>query len=159
MFVQVFVRVPRVAVGVIVLALGCGPEAREPNVAPVMTSTAPAEPSSVPSTPASASAPSPSADADAGLKALVKTVLVRETRVDCEGEGARKCLQVRETASDPWTTFYDRIVGFSYEEGTKYELRVALETEPNPRADAPSLRYRLVEIVSQEKVSAPTNKH
>ena len=79
------------------------------------------------------------------------------TRVDCMGEGPRKCMQVRESESDPWTMFYDRIEGFTYEEGHAYELRVALEKTPNPPADGSSLRYRLVEIISKQKV-APSDK-
>lgn len=95
---------------------------------------------------------SPSTGSEAGAK-QVKTLFVHEARVDCEGEGPRKCLQVRESESDEWTFFYSTIEGFDYEEGTRYELRVSVEEVPNPPADASSLRYVLVEIVSQEKVS------
>lgn len=90
---------------------------------------------------------------DAG-QGEVKTLFVHEERVDCEGEGPRKCLQVRESENDEWTYFYSNIEGFDYEEGTRYELRVRVEEVPDPPADGSSLRYVLVEIVSQEKVGS-----
>lgn len=83
-----------------------------------------------------------------------KTLFVHEERVDCEGVAPRRCLQVRESESEEWTYFYSTIEGFDYEEGTRYELLVSIEEVPNPPADASSLRYTLVEIVSAERVSA-----
>jgi len=66
-------------------------------------------------------------------------------------------MQVRESESEPWTLFYDRIVGFTYEEGHAYELRVALEPNPNPPADGSALRYRLVEVVAKRHVAPAGN--
>jgi hypothetical protein len=126
---------------VCVLACACGGE----------TTTPP----SVPTPPSTATTPSPEPRPDGSTSAAgeTKTLFVRETRVDCEGEGPRKCLQVRESESGEWQLFYSRIKGFAYEEGTKYQLRVAVEKVPKPMADASSLSYTLVEIVSQEKVA------
>lgn len=83
----------------------------------------------------------------------VKTLYVHEQLADCEGEGPRKCLQVRESENDEWTLFYSNIQGFDYEEGTRYQLRVRVREVSEPPADGSSLRYELVEIVSQEKVN------
>lgn len=81
-------------------------------------------------------------------------MFVSEKKADCEGgEGPRKCLQVRSKESEPWTFFYSKIEGFTYEEGTKYQLEVATEPRPNPPQDASSVKYKLVKIVSQEKVT------
>ena len=132
----------------VLFSLGCGPEATTAPTVPVSSSAAPTEPPPPPATPPDAS-PGPSAD-----KTGTKTLYVRETRVDCEGEGPRKCLQVREGEGTEWTLFYSPIEGFTYEEGTKYELRVSVEKNPQPMADGGSLRYKLVEIVSKEKVQA-----
>lgn len=142
------------------LSAGCGREASAPAVTAPATSSAPASPATGSAAPGAVprdggGAPSSELATDGGASALVRTVFVSETRVDCVGEGARRCLQVRESESAPWTLFYDRIQGFAYEEGTRYELRVALESNPNPPADAPSLRYRLVEIVSKQKITPP----
>jgi hypothetical protein len=136
------------------LFAGCGPEASQTSVVAPVTST----PQTMSPTPQDAGGPTPSssAAADAGPSALVKKVLVSEKRADCVGESARKCMQVRESESDPWTLFYDRIEGFTYEEGHRYELRVALESNPNPPADGSSLRYRLVEVISKQKVAPPS---
>ena len=76
----------------------------------------------------------------------VKTLFVREVRADCEGEGPMKCLQVRESETEPWTLFYASIEGFSYEESYKYELRVKAESNAKRR-------YRLVEVVSKQKTT------
>ncbi|WP_170319665.1 DUF4377 domain-containing protein [Polyangium spumosum] len=81
-----------------------------------------------------------------------KTLFVREQRVDCEGEGPMRCMQVRASADAEWELFYGKIEGFSYEEGYTYELRVAPLAATGPRADGPSGRLELVEIVSKEKV-------
>jgi hypothetical protein len=81
-----------------------------------------------------------------------QTLFVHEQRNDCQGEAPMKCLQIRESDSDPWRNFYGRIEGFEYEEGHAYELRVEVTPVPNPPADAPNQRYRLIEVVSKRKV-------
>jgi hypothetical protein len=64
-----------------------------------------------------------------------------------------KCLQVRESESEPWTLFYSSIVGFTYEESYAYELRVKPEESAKPAAGGTSRRYRLVAVVSKTKVT------
>jgi hypothetical protein len=83
------------------------------------------------------------------------TLFVHEHRVDCQGEMPRKCLQVRNSPSDAWTYFYDSIAGFRYEESFRYELRVSVETKDNPPADKSSRSYRLIEVISKERVTEP----
>jgi hypothetical protein len=91
---------------------------------------------------------------EASSSAGTKTLYVSEKKVDCEGgEGPRKCLQVRSKESEPWTFFYSKIEGFTYEEGTKYQLEVSTEPRPNAPQDASSVKYKLVKIVAQEKVT------
>jgi hypothetical protein len=80
-----------------------------------------------------------------------KTLFVGPALIDCEGEGPRKCLQVRESPSDAWTLFYDAIEGFEHEEGFSYELRVETASVSSPPADGSSERTRLVEVVTKEK--------
>jgi hypothetical protein len=125
------------------LVVGCGPDATTaPNV-PASSGATTTEPG-----PASG----PDASSGSADETGTKTLFVREVQADCEGEGPRKCLQVRESESADWMLFYAPIEGFTYEEGTKYELRVSVEKNPQPMADASSLKYALVEIVSQQKV-------
>lgn len=139
----------------VAFGIACGPERpTAPVVAP--TSAYPGEePQGVPDAPPP-EPPEPAllSSSDAGQRET-QTLFVREVRADCEGEGPRKCLQVRASETDDWTLFYSSIEGFTYEEGTKYELRVAVEPLPNAPADSSSRRYVLVEIVSQEKVPSP----
>jgi hypothetical protein len=79
----------------------------------------------------------------------VRTFFVSHTKVDCVGVAPMKCLQIRESRGADWTLFYSQIEGFDYEEGYDYELRVRLEEVENPPADAASIRYELVELVSK----------
>ena len=65
-----------------------------------------------------------------------------------------KCLQVRDSENGEWRNFYGSIAGFEHEGTYAYELRVEVTSVPSPAADAPSLRYRLLEVVSRRKVPA-----
>jgi hypothetical protein len=129
----------------LLLMCACGPDA----------SPAPNNPA--PSPPATTSSVSGDGDTDAGTapsSAGTKTLFVSEKKADCEGgEGPRKCLQVRSKESEPWTFFYSTIEGFTYEEGTKYQLEVEAVPRPNPPQDASSMKYKLLKIVAQEKVA------
>jgi len=64
-----------------------------------------------------------------------------------------KCLQVRESQNGPWRNLYANIEGFDYEESYAYELRVEVTRVPSPAADAPSLRYKLLQVVDKRKVA------
>ena len=86
-----------------------------------------------------------------------KTLWVGPYMVDCVGVAPQKCLQVKEKPEDDWTLFYDQIEGFDYEEGFLYQLLVSVEEIENPPADASSLRYTLVKIVSQDRSLEGTN--
>ncbi len=88
---------------------------------------------------------------------VVETLFVREQLADCQDEGARKCLQVREAEADEWRNFYGSIEGFDYDESYAYELRVEVASEPNPPADGASLRYRLLEVIAKRQV-APSER-
>ncbi len=76
------------------------------------------------------------------------TVFVGPVMVDCEGVAPQKCMLIRESPDEPYGLFYDQIEGFDYKEGQEYELRVMVEEVENPPADASSLRYRLVEVLT-----------
>jgi hypothetical protein len=89
---------------------------------------------------------------DATASPRVETLYVSEHRATCQGEAPRPCLQVRATPSEPWRNLYANIEGFEYEESFAYELRVEVTPRSQPPADAPSLRYRLLEVVSKQKV-------
>ena len=82
---------------------------------------------------------------------VVQTLFVREQLADCQGEAPMKCLQVRAAPTEEWRNLYAPIEGFDYEPAHAYELRVEVTQLAKPAADASSLRYRLLEVVSKQK--------
>ncbi len=74
----------------------------------------------------------------------VVTFRVGSELVDCVGVAPQKCLMIDDEY------FYDEIVGFTYEAGYEYVLRVRKDVIENPPADGSSFSYNLVEIVSKE---------
>jgi heat shock protein HslJ len=80
-----------------------------------------------------------------------KTIYVGPRQVDCVGVAPQKCLLVKENLDDEWTMYYDQIEGFDYEPGYEYELRITEEEIENPPADASSIRWTLVEVVSKTR--------
>ena len=70
--------------------------------------------------------------------------------VECTGVGPMECLQVAYTEGGEPELFYDAIDGFTFTEGTRYVLDVEVTEVADPPADASSLAYRLVEVVSEE---------
>lgn len=62
----------------------------------------------------------------------------------------QKCYQIKIDNAQEWTYFYDEIEGFKYQEGFEYALEVVVEKTENPPADASSIRYKLIKIVSKK---------
>ena len=85
-----------------------------------------------------------------------RTMFIEHHKSSCQGVGYQTCLLTRESELSPWSYFYDEIEGFDYEWGFRYELRVLVTDVPNPPADASSLAYSLLEVVSKESVDADT---
>ena len=81
-----------------------------------------------------------------------KTIFVASHMVDCVGEAQQVCYLVKENPDDEYTFFYDQIVGFDYELGYAYELRINEETIKDPPADASSIKWTLIEVVSKVEV-------
>ncbi|MEX1021374.1 MAG: META domain-containing protein, partial [Litorilinea sp.] len=98
------------------------------------------------------SAPSATTEAE-DAQAETRTLYVGPELVECTGVGPMECMQVRESADAPYENFFDSIEGFDFVPGYAYELRVAVEEVEDPPADASSLRYTLVEVVSQTAVA------
>ncbi len=92
----------------------------------------------------------PQATAPAGEEV---TLYVGPELVDCVGVAPMKCMLVKESPEDDYKYFYSQIEGFEFEPGYEYELRVLVTPVENAPADASSLQYTLVEVVSQEPVA------
>lgn len=101
--------------------------------------------------------PTPKATASASSSATPEetaaentyTLYVNSQQVDCIGEAAQKCLQVRRSESESWGFFYDEIEGFTFEPGFVYTLKVSEEEFENPPADASSKHIKLEEVLSK----------
>ncbi len=84
----------------------------------------------------------------------IETWWINSAKKDCVGVGPMSCLQIQKgdaIAPTQWRFFYDQIEGFDYEPGFIYQVQVKIikKSEPIP-ADASSLKYELVKIVSKE---------
>lgn len=81
----------------------------------------------------------------------IEVLLINSGLVDCVGVAPMKCMQVRHSDQDPWEMFYTGIVGFTFETGFHYRLKVRVTKLENVPADASSLRYTLVEQLEKRK--------
>ncbi|MBE9138104.1 DUF4377 domain-containing protein [Nodosilinea sp. LEGE 07088] len=79
----------------------------------------------------------------------IVTLFVGPERVDCVGVAPQQCLQVRSTPDEDYQLFYSDIKGFEYVPGYDYELLVQKIPVENPPADASSIEWRLIDVVSQ----------
>ena len=87
-------------------------------------------------------------------KGVEKVFWVNSSKISCEGVGEMSCLQVKrgeDFKKLPWELFYDDIKGFEYRPGYIYKIKVNETKLENVPADASSLEYTLVEIVSKEQ--------
>ena len=87
-----------------------------------------------------------------GRKARVRTVYVASQMVDCQGIVRQKCLQVRDSKEQPWRLRYDPIIGFSFQPGIEYRVRIREETVANPASERPSLRWTLDRVIGQTAI-------
>lgn len=87
-------------------------------------------------------------------RAGIETMIVASETRTCYGAGRQQCMLVRGADTEPWQYFYGNIEGFDYEPGYEYVLRVGKEKVENPPQDASSIRYRLVKLVSREKIAS-----
>jgi len=78
-----------------------------------------------------------------------KTIFIDSHLVDCVGVGPQKCMLVRDNQNPQWSNFYDNIDGFTFVEGNTYQLSVKITDIENPPADASSLKYELLEIITK----------
>lgn len=93
-----------------------------------------------------------------------ETVLyVSAEAVACPQDNTATCLLVRENPADNFRLLEDSILGFVYEIGQIYELRVLMLTsEAESEDEEPSIQYMLIEVLSpiptdDSATSEPTN--
>ena len=100
---------------------------------------------------AACSAPDPSTET--APDAEIVTLYVGPEKVDCVGVAPQECLLVRDSPDDEYEFFYSQINGFDYEPGYEYELLVQKTPVENPPADASSIKWTLIEVVSKTPVT------
>jgi len=83
-----------------------------------------------------------------------KTLYVADATVDCEGVTSQKCLKIKENKEDDWSLFYDSIEGFDFKEGYTYKIEVKITKIKNPPTDGSNLKYKLVNLIYQEKTES-----
>lgn len=87
-------------------------------------------------------------------KGVEKIFWVNSSKIACEGVGKMNCLQIKRGEDFDalrWESFYSNIKGFDYQPGYIYKIKVNETKRENVPADASSLEYELVEIVSKEQ--------
>ena len=83
---------------------------------------------------------------------IEKEVLVAHFVSECVGVGPQQCLNVRESADDDWTLWYEPIDGFEHEAGYDYRLMISETHVADPPADASSIRWTLIEVLEKMPV-------
>lgn len=81
-----------------------------------------------------------------------ETLYIQDKLADCVGVAPMKCMQVRSQPGENWTLFYQQIEGFTFEPGFRYHLEVRTEQLTDVPADASSVRYQLIKVVSKQAV-------
>lgn len=68
-----------------------------------------------------------------------------------DGEEPLEGIKIKEHPDDEWTVIHiNDIVGFVYERGFEYHLKVEKVHLGNPPADGRDVVYKLIEIISRE---------
>ena len=73
-----------------------------------------------------------------------------ETRECTAGVAKMQCMMVKEANAAEWQYFYNQIEGFEHEPGYEYQIIVSKSKIENPPADASSLKYKSVKVVSKK---------
>ncbi|MGY3929436.1 Uncharacterised protein [Aeromonas encheleia] len=81
-----------------------------------------------------------------------ETLYIQDQLADCVGVAPMKCMQVRSQPGASWSLFYQQIEGFTFEPGFRYQLEVRTEQLTDVPADASSVRYQLIRVVSKQPV-------
>ena len=86
---------------------------------------------------------------------VFRTLEVWPVQVPCVGVGPGTCFRVRESTDAPWALMHSAIVGFDYQPGYLYTIRVREDAVANPPADGSSIRRTLVAVLSRTPAPPP----
>lgn len=86
-------------------------------------------------------------------EAVIQTFIVASERQACQGAtGNQQCLLIKESENEAsWSFFYEPIIGFNYEAGFEYVIRVNREfiSSNADLADSSVYEYTLLEVLSK----------
>ena len=77
--------------------------------------------------------------------------IVADSKTECSGVAAIKCLQVKKPQNEKWLVLAQNIERFNYEDGYTYVVRVKVDKIKNPPADGSTLKYTLKKVLNREK--------
>jgi len=83
-----------------------------------------------------------------------KTIYVADLYSDCSDDASKKCLKIKDAVEDEWVLLNDEIENFDYEEGYTYKIEVNGTKIKNPTADEHAYKYKLVNLIYQEKTES-----
>ncbi len=100
-----------------------------------------------------ACAPSATRPNEPGDVVETVTMWVSAETADCTGVAPQTCLLIKFEEDGKWEFFYNTITGFEHVVGVEYELLVTKSEVEDTPADALTLHYTLVEVVSETAVA------
>lgn len=88
-----------------------------------------------------------------------KVVLVANTKANCEDSSlTNKCLQFKELGAYQWMPLQDSIIGFNYQKGFFYKLKLRVTERDQPGANGALNEYKLLEIIDQSVMPLDLDK-
>ncbi|MEO0042093.1 MAG: hypothetical protein RL329_1541 [Bacteroidota bacterium] len=81
---------------------------------------------------------------------------IKHHKTIAQGESAQWCYLVRKSETADWTFFYAPIEKLDYEWGHHYIVKIKQTQIKKPAADGSSIRFEVVQIVSDKPVAAGT---
>jgi len=81
-----------------------------------------------------------------------KIIYVAPALQNCETQGAKKCLMIKENKEDDWQLFDGEIEGFDYKEGSMYKIEVKISKAKGATNEKDQLKYELLKVIYQESI-------
>ena len=79
-----------------------------------------------------------------------KIIYVAPALQNCETQGDKKCLMIKENKEDDWQLFDGEIEGFDYKEGFLYKIEVKISKAKGATNEKDQLKYELLKVIYQE---------
>jgi len=87
-----------------------------------------------------------------------KTLIINESKGQCEGNPDAKCLLIKEQGKKEFEIFYQPIAGFTFEEGYRQTILVNERYVANPMVKQTEPIYTFVKVIKKELIFTPEKK-